>query len=48
MAEESGRKPLAIRAALEARKQLESIKDDLVFNKVTDLLFDKAIVKYVN
>jgi len=47
MAKESGRKPLAIRAALEARKELDSLKDNILFTKVTDMLYESAKIKNV-
>ena len=47
MAEETGRKPLAVRAALEARKELDSVKDDILFTKVTDLFLESTKVKKV-
>ena len=47
IAEESGRKPLAIRAALEARKEFDSFKDNLLYKKVTDFLLENVEVKYI-
>lgn len=46
MAEHEGRKPLAIRARLEAQKQLGSLKDSLQTRKVEDYLLEKNEVDY--
>ncbi|MEN6625742.1 MAG: trigger factor [Candidatus Sumerlaeia bacterium] len=47
MAEESGRKPLAIRARLEAQKQLEHFKQELTRRKVNDFLLASNTVNKV-
>jgi trigger factor len=46
IAEKEGRKPLAIRAKLEADGQLDSFRDDLLHDKVKQLLLEKNNVKY--
>lgn len=47
MAEESGRKPLAIRARLEAQKQLDSFRQQLTRRKVNDFLLANNTVTKV-
>jgi trigger factor len=46
-AEEAGRKPLAIRARLEAEKKLDALKQDLLLQKVEDFLMEKNTVNVV-
>lgn len=46
-AEEEGRKPLAIRARLEAEKKLDSLRTDLVVTKVEDFLMANNTVEVV-
>ena len=46
-AKDSGRKPLAIRARLEAEKKLDSLKEEVKVAKVEDFLIEKNTVKYV-
>lgn len=46
LAEEQGRRPLAVRAQMEAQKQLDQVKDGLRATKVTDFLLEKATVTY--
>ena len=46
IAEKEGRKPLAIRAKLEAEGQLDSFRDDLLQEKVKQFLLEKNNVKY--
>ncbi len=46
MAVLANRKPLAIRARLEAEKRLDMLKDDLLNEKVAQLLFSNANVSY--
>ncbi|HBF34317.1 TPA: trigger factor [Candidatus Sumerlaeota bacterium] len=46
-AETEGRKPLAIRAKLEAEKRLEQFKRELLVNKVEDFLMEKNQIKIV-
>jgi trigger factor len=41
-AEEEGRRPLAIRARLEARKEMDRFRDDLKYDLVNDLLISRA------
>jgi len=47
MAEKSGRKPLAIRAKLEAEKRLDGLKSQLLDRKLADFLIGNNKVKYV-
>jgi trigger factor len=47
IAEAQGRKPLAIRAQLEARKQLEGLRSDLRIKKVNDKLISVAKITEV-
>jgi outer membrane biosynthesis protein TonB len=47
MAEESGRKPLAVRAHLEARNQLDQLRQSLSRNKVGDFLKANNTIKLV-
>lgn len=47
MAEESGRKPLAVRAKLEAQKQLDSFRHELTRRKVNDFLLANNTVNKV-
>jgi trigger factor len=47
MAEAEGRKPLAIRARLEAEKKLDNMKRDLIVGKVEDFLMEKNTLKVV-
>lgn len=47
MAERAGRKPLAIRARLEAQRQLDGLKGQLAMRKVEDFLLEKNDVKLV-
>ncbi|MDX2175286.1 MAG: trigger factor [Candidatus Sumerlaeia bacterium] len=46
VAERSGRKPLAIRAQLEANKTMDKFKEDLRVKLVNDFLFAKAEIHY--
>jgi trigger factor len=46
MAVMANRKPLAIRARLEAEKRLEGLKDDILNEKVAEFLFTNANVQY--
>jgi trigger factor len=46
-AQASGRKPLAVRARLEAEKRLDSLRQDLVLQKVEDFLIEKNTISYV-
>lgn len=48
MAEEAGRKPLAIRARLEAEKQLDQVRGQLAQKKVEDFLSENNTVKLVD
>ncbi|MFH0795313.1 MAG: hypothetical protein V2A74_14925, partial [bacterium] len=45
IAEQAGRKPLAIRARLEAEKKLESFRHDLVVKKVADFLIANSKIE---
>ncbi|MBI3735796.1 trigger factor, partial [Candidatus Sumerlaeota bacterium] len=47
MAEKSGRKPLAIRAKLEAEKRLDSLKNQLLDRKTADFLLANNTVEKV-
>ncbi|OPZ07787.1 MAG: Trigger factor [candidate division BRC1 bacterium ADurb.BinA292] len=47
MAEKSGRKPLAVRARLEAQKQLDQVKSNIERRKLVDFLLANNEVKYV-
>jgi trigger factor len=47
LAEEKGRKPLAVRAELERRKQIDTARDNLKRDKVDNFLLSKNEVKYV-
>lgn len=46
-AEESGRKPLAVRARLEAEKRLENLKESLLVGKVEEFLMEHNNVRVV-
>lgn len=46
-AEQEGRKPAAIRAALERRREWEQFLDQARFNKIRSFLLSKAKIKYV-
>lgn len=48
MAVLANRKPLAIRARLEAEKRLDSLKDDLLNEKVAQFLFTNAKLNYTS
>lgn len=47
MAEEQGRKPLAVRAKLEADRQLDSLREELLQSRITDFLLEHNTVKEV-
>lgn len=47
LAEEAGRKPLAIRAQLEANNQLDGLRDELMSRRVNDFLLENNTVKEV-
>lgn len=46
MAQEQGRRALAIRAQLEAQKRLEAVREGLTTRKVADFLIGKATIKH--
>jgi trigger factor len=46
MAEQQGRRALAMRAQLEAQKRLEAVRENLKAQKVADFLIAKAQVAY--
>lgn len=47
MAEEQGRKPLAVRAKLEADKRLDGLREELLNQRITDFLLENNKVKEV-
>lgn len=47
MAEEQGRKPLAVRAKLEADKQLDGMREELLNRRITEFLLENNTVKEV-
>jgi len=47
VAEKTGRKPLAVRARLEAQKQLDQFRDNLAARKLSDFLLSKNTVEHV-
>jgi trigger factor len=47
IAAETDRKPLAVRARLEADKELDDFRENLANNKVNDFLFENNTIKFV-
>jgi FKBP-type peptidyl-prolyl cis-trans isomerase (trigger factor) len=47
MAKQQGRKPLAVRARLEAERRLDSLKDELLGRKVEDYLMENNTISVV-